>query len=401
MNRSQVYVARQPVLDSHLNLFAYELRFHIGVSPNGHTLLDTEKWIDKIEEDIGFQTIVGSYPCMLHMPAKLLNPASIPTFESDHLVILELESSILKDVAVLHQLKALKMQGYHFLLDDYRDDEACDRLSTIAGYAKIKVSDFETPELEAMVKKLHGKGIKVIADSVQSQEAFDALVPVGFDYFHGYFFTNPTVVNGQKLSGNKLNLLQLMAKVNAPQTGFDELTEIISQDVGLSHKLLCAINQPANDLPVQVESIGEGLRYMGLKRLKFWVNLLMLSNMEDVPQELLTTSLINAKFCALMAQQGGHSSERDGFFLAGLFSNLDAYFKIPIREVVESLPLSDALNSALIDREGPVGEVLNILDMMHHQSSKAETLEFEGLDIMQISNNYLSASAWAQQAVMA
>ncbi|MDX1347869.1 MAG: EAL domain-containing protein [Thiomicrorhabdus chilensis] len=403
MSRSEVFIGRQPVLSSDMNLFAYELWFHQGLNPNGHSVPATEVLIDKIQNDIGFQAIVGSHPSILKLPKSLLKPESIPQFESDHRVILELETDVLNDAETLKNLKALKLKGYHFLLDDCKADTASEKLSTITEYAKIRVNRFSDSEIELrkLVERLQKQGIKVIADMVQNEDQYHHLKQFGFDYFLGYFFTNPTIVNGHKLSGNKLNLLQLMAKVNAPHSDFDELTDILSQDVGLSHKLLMAINHPANDVPVRVEKISDGLKYMGLKRLKFWVNLLMLSNMEDVPQELLTTSLLNAKFCELMALQSGHEHEKDSYFLVGLLFNLDAYFKIPMNEVAMSLPLTPELKEALTQRTGPMGQVLNILSVMQNQTQDAEILEFEGLKIDRISTNFISASAWAQEALMA
>lgn len=398
MSQSQVYIGRQPILDSQKNLFAYELRFYQGMNPNQHSVEETSALINRVQSDIGFQSVVGSYPSMLHMPSSLLTPESIPDIDSDHLLVLEVSTQVLKNVEVLKNLKNLKTQGYHFLLDDYLGDEAGDKLATITGFAKIKLQRFTAIELRKHVQSLHSKGIKVIADLVDTEEQFEHFKQMGFDYFLGYFFTNPIIANGQKLSGNKLNLLQLLAKVNAVESGFDELSEIISQDVGLSHKLLVAINNPANDIPVRVEKVSDGLKYMGLKRLKFWVNLLMLSSMDDVPAELLTTSLLNAKFCELMAEQSGFASDKDSFFLAGMLSNLDAYFRAPIEEIVDALPLSDELNEALIAQQGPIGEVLHILKMMQNHAKDAEDLSFKALNIVQISNNFLSASAWAQQA---
>ena len=398
MSQSQVYIGRQPILDSYKNLFAYELRFYQGMNPNKHSVEETAALINKVQSDIGFQAVVGSYPSMLHMPSSLLTPESIPEINSDHLLVLEVSTQVLKNVEVLKNLKALKIQGYHFLLDDYLGDEAGDKLATITGFAKIKLQRFNTIELRKHVANLHSKGIKVIADMVDTEEHFEHFKQMGFDYFLGYFFTNPIVANGQKLSGNKLNLLQLLAKVNAVESGFDELSEIISQDVGLSHKLLVAINNPANDIPVKVEKVSDGLKYMGLKRLKFWVNLLMLSTMDDVPAELLTTSLLNAKFCELMAEQGGFAADKDTYFLAGMLSNLDAYFRAPISQILDALPLSDELNNGLISHEGHIGEVLRILKVMQNHTKDAENLTFGDLNIVQISNNFLSASAWAQQA---
>jgi len=398
MSQSQVYIGRQPILDCNKNLFAYELRFYQGMNPNNHAVEETAALINKVQSDVGFQAVVGSYPSMLHMPSQLLTPATIPEINSDHLLVLEVSTAVLSNVNVLKNIKILKTQGYHFLLDDYAGDEASEKLATITGFAKIRLQRFSAIELREHIVKLHAKGIKVIGDKVDTEEQFAHYKQMGFDFFLGYFFTNPVIANGQKLSGNKLNLLQLLAKVNANDTGFDELSDVISQDVGLSHKLLVAINNPNNDIPIKVEKVSDALKYMGLKRLKFWVNLLMLSSMDDVPAELLTTSLLNAKFCELMAEQAGFSADKETYFLAGMLSNLDAYFKAPIDEIVEALPLNETLINALIHQQGSIGEVLTILKTMQDRAQEAENVTFGDIGIVQISNNFLAASAWAHHA---
>lgn len=401
MSKSEVYVGRQPILDSGMGLFAYELQFHQGLNPNGHSLAATEALMDQIEQRFGFEALLGNEAALLTVPASLLTPERVPVIDSRHPLILSLSTDVLRSTDILKNLKALKVKGYHFLVNNYNGDAASEKLATIVEYAKIQVSRFDDETLQAMLRDLHQQGIKVIADTVQNDEQYRHLKRLGFDCFLGHFFTNPTVANGKKLSGNRLTLLQLMAKVNDPQTDFASLTQILEQDVGLSHKLLMAINHPANDVPVQVASIGDGLKYMGLKRLKFWINLLMLSEMEDVPQALLTTSLQNAQFCALMAEQSGHAADKDSYFLVGLLCHLDAYFQLPMAELLAALPLSDVLNAALLEQAGPMGEVLRILNVLQHRADQAEQLTFEGLGIAQISHNFMAAAAWARQAVSA
>jgi len=250
-----------------------------------------------------------------------------------------------------------------------------------------------------MLADLQDKNIKVIAEKVETEEMFLYLKKLGFDYFQGYFFTNPLIINGQKLSGNKLTLLQLLAKVNDSNTDFAELSDIISQDVALSHKLLVAINNPAAMIPIRVESVADAVKYMGIKRLKFWVNMLMLSSMEDVPQELLTTSLMRAKFCELLAEASGYSSDKDSFFLVGLFSNLGAFFKTPIDKIVAQMPLAEDLVEALVDNEGPMGEALKVLVSIERVNSTLESLHYDGLSINQVGKSFMAANAWAQQVI--
>lgn len=394
-----MFIGRQPILDREMQVFAYELQFHQGLNPNKKSLEATEALIQKTEEEIGFQSIVGNHNAVLQLPKELINQEALPGFDPDTELVLEIPNDVIKDVNVLRNLKALKSEGSLIALNDFVGDEASVKLASISDYVKIDIESHTEMQMRQMVEDLHEKGIKVIAEKVETEEMFIYLKKLGFDYFQGYFFTNPVVINGHKLSGNKLTLLQLLAKVNDPTTDFNELSDIIGHDVALSHKLLVAINNPATMIPVRVESVADALKYMGLKRLKFWVNMLMLSNLEDVPQELLTTSLMRAKFCELLADTSGHAREKDAFFLVGLFSNLGAFFRVPIEDVTAEMPLADELLSALVNRDGPMGEALKVLNSMEQANNTLTDLEYDGMGIAQIGSSFMAANAWAQQVI--
>lgn len=396
---SEVFIGRQPILDRDMNVFAYELQFHQGINPNNKTLQATAELIKEIEENIGFQSIVGNHNVLLNLPKELLKKTALPQFDTHYQLVLEIPNNITKDVDVLRHLKELKADGASIALDDFIDDESSIRLASISDYVKIDPESHSEVQIRKMLADLQDKNIKVIAEKVETEEMFLYLKKLGFDYFQGYFFTNPLIINGQKLSGNKLTLLQLLAKVNDSNTDFAELSDIISQDVALSHKLLVAINNPAAMIPIRVESVADAVKYMGIKRLKFWVNMLMLSSMEDVPQELLTTSLMRAKFCELLAEASGYSSDKDSFFLVGLFSNLGAFFKTPIDKIVAQMPLAEDLVEALVDNEGPMGEALKVLVSIERVNSTLESLHYDGLSINQVGKSFMAANAWAQQVI--
>lgn len=396
---SEVFIGRQPILDKSMQVFAYELQFHQGLNPNKETVQATEQLLEKTEQEIGFQSIVGPHAAMLHLPKEIIAKGKLPTFEPTSDMVLEIPNDVTKDVDILKTLKELKTDGSAIALDNFVDDESSIRLASISDFVKIDNDAHSEMKMKAMLEELHEKGLKVIAERVETEEMFNYLKKLGFDYFQGYFFTNPIVINGEKLSGNKLTLLQLMAKVNDPDTDFHELSQIVGQDVALSHKLLVAVNNPATMIPVRVESISDALRYMGLKRLKFWVNMLMLSGLEDAPQELLTTSLMRASFCEKLAEKAGHIHDKDSYFLVGLFSNLGAFFRAPIEDIVAEMPLADDIKAALVDREGSMGDALKCLKELECTSSLYADLSFEGVGISDIADIFMSSSAWAQQVI--
>ncbi|MCF6254415.1 MAG: EAL domain-containing protein, partial [Thiomicrorhabdus sp.] len=262
---SEVFIGRQPVLDAYMNVFAYDLQFYQGLTPTcDATLHATHALITKIQEAIGFQSIVGNHTAMVHLPSQMIRKEFLPRFDALHPMILEISNGVLGSAHVLRSLKELKQLGSSIVLGEFIDAKTSAKLASISDYVKIDVKGKDGLELKAMIDGLHQQGIKVIAQKVDTDAQFQFLKTLGFDYFQGYFFNNPTVINGKKLSGNRLILLQILAKVNEPSTRFQELSDLIGQDVTLSYKLLEAINNPAAMVPIRVESISDALRYLGL-----------------------------------------------------------------------------------------------------------------------------------------
>ena len=107
----------------------------------------------------------------------------------------------------------------------------------------------------------------------------------------------------------------------------------------------------------KVESIHDALVLLGEQTVKRWTTLIVLAGIQGKPHELIVTALVRARMCELLA---GHfdARERDAFFTTGLFSVVDALMDAPMEEVVEWLPFSDDISSALVRRLGLKGEVL-------------------------------------------
>lgn len=396
-----VFIGRQPVLDRDMKVFAYELEFHQGLSPTKKHLDATVELITKTQQEVGFNAIVGDKTAMISLPKDLIRSETINLLELDSNMVLEIPNDVLKDSGVLNTLKDVKSDKTSLALEKFVDDESSVKLAGISQFAKIDNEAFSDVKLKKMINDLHEKGLKVIAERVETEEMFNYLKTIGFDYFKGHFFTNPVIINGEKLAGNKLTLLQLMAKVNDPATDFHELSIIVSQDVSLSHKLLLAVNKPSAMIPVRVENISDALRYMGLKKLKFWVNMLLLDKIDDVPKELMVSSLIRAKFCENMAESSGHKVDKDSYFLVGLFSALGAFFKSPIEDIVTEMPLSDDVVAALVTKKGLMGEALSCLAKIESTNTNYMDLSFEGIQLTEIANIYLTSSVWAQEAIAA
>lgn len=395
-------INKQPVLDAAKTLYAYQLKVE---TPPGKSLT-TEQWEEaiqdqwqQIQQNIGFDTLTANKPVFYQAPIQLLKLSLLPPIEPLSKLIVEIDISILKDKSALLAIKEMIQQGVQIALQDYQPSAEHDKLLSFAKLVKFKVMDIDDQSLDELFNKLRQQNLKVIVTDVDTEETYKTLKEKGAQYFQGYFFTNPILSSQKEIASNKLAMLKLLAEVNDPDIDFDILAKTIGSDVGLTHKLLAAINHPQNNLPQVIDSLKQAVNFMGLKRLKFWVNMLMLSEVDEVPTELLVTALVRAKFLESLASSIGQDVIKERFFMVGLFSTLNAFLKTPMVDIVDQLPLSESIKEALVEQKGVMGQALFIARTLEQGNTHMITAGFEGADIMAISTDYMNATGWANQTL--
>lgn len=191
--------------------------------------------------------------------------------------------------------------------------------------------------------------VRLVAEKVETQEEFEFCRDLGFEYFQGYFLCRPKILTGRRVQDNRPTLLRLLAALPDPELPPAELETLIRHDVSLGYKLLRYINSAFFGLPKKVESIGQAIVYLGNRSVKTWASRLLLSGVDDKPHELMTTAMVRAKMCELMANRKGLCDE-DVYFTAGLFSVLDAIARRLVNEAsgIESvLPACPWTKSAM------------------------------------------------------
>jgi len=400
--QNQIFLNKQPVLDAQKNLYGYQLTMDSLVEAD----IQADQWEDlakefyaNLQEKVGVDNLTAGKPIFYRAPTQLLRLDLLPSVECLSTLIVEVETDVLKDAAALTTLKELIKSGVTIAIADYHPNEACSKLLSFAKVVKLNAKDFTVEEAVAEVTALKQNQMSVVITGLETEEEFDLYQASGADYYQGFFFINPIFSTKTELSNNKLAMLKLLAEVNDPDISFDQLAETVGVDVGLTHKLLSAINHPSNGVPHRVETMKDAVNYMGLKRLKFWVNMMMMSSMEDVPDELLAVSLVRAKFLEGMAEKMELTDAKDRYFMVGLFSTLNAFLKLPMADVVDQLPLSDEVKAALVDQSGEMGSVLWVIRSLEQGNTRMSIPGREQIDLMVISSAYMAANAWAYKTI--
>ena len=159
-------------------------------------------------------------------------------------------------------------------------------------------------------------------------------------------------------------------------------------------KLLRYVNCAFFALPRTVSSVREALSMLGVRTVRRWATVMVISSIPDVPDELVALGLRRAHMCEILAGTA-LPEERETLFTIGLFSVADALLNAPMADVLDSLPFTEEIQAALLRHEGPKGELLATV-------AAYERGEFPTLPTTDSSPSlagaYRSALAWADEA---
>ena len=398
-NVSTAYVSRQPIYTKRVDVHGYELLFRDSTI-NQANIVDGDSATAQVILnfiEFGFDELVGEHPAFINLTRNFILGGHCAALPKDR-VVLEVLEDVSAEPGIVRALRKLKDQGYIIALDDFVYEERLRPLVELAHIIKVDVMATERDALAALVSNFHKFNVRLLAEKVETQDEFDYCSDLGFDYFQGYFFCKPKLIEGKQIPTNRLAATRLVAKLQMPDIKGEELEETIRQDVTLSYKLLRFVNSAYCALPRNVDSIGHAAMLIGVSRLRTWASLLMMASMDDKPRELMVTGIVRAKMCEELAVANGFSMGEQ-FFTVGLFSVLDAMLDSRMEDVLDKLPLSDEIVQALITHEELLGRMLDFT--IAYEQANWERLAEVGktlkLDPPAIRKAYMNAVKWTME----
>jgi EAL and modified HD-GYP domain-containing signal transduction protein len=391
--RHDVFICRQPIYNRQLTVVAYAVLLQPEAVQGAQSYVATSQMLEYAFIDIGLQAIVGQTRAYVQLTRGflLLDYASI--FPPQR-VILEIPPDTLVDAELLAALRALSRQGYTTTLPDVLVHTHLQPLVNMAEVIILDLGAHEPAAVQEHVAQLRPYAVKLLARGVDTPEDFALCRTLGIEYVQGYFFCQPDVVQGQRVSTNRLPLMQLLAEITHPEAEFETIEAVIRCDVSLSYKLLRLINSSFFGLSRTITSIRQALLLLGMKQVTTWANLMLLAGVDDKPHELTVTAMIRARMCDLLAQ-AMRQKNTDTFFLVGLLSILDAVMDRPMQDILPALPLADEINRALLHHEGRCGAALHAV--LAYERGDCKPVKELGVDNSVITEAYLQAIAWAAE----
>jgi c-di-GMP phosphodiesterase len=390
------FIGRQPIFDTNNHTIGYELLFRSS-SINRAQVNDPNKAtltvINNALIEFGLTDLVDDKLAFINITADCLLNGTVELLPKDRVILEILETEVIND-ELMAVIISLMKSGHRFALDDFIDDPARHELSSMVEIVKIDVRINSSDEIRLLLDKIKRPHVKLLAEKIESHEEYMDYKAMGFDYFQGYYFEKPRILNKDKIPDNHIALLRLVAALQDPKITVTGIEFIMSQTVSLNFKILRFINSAYVNLPTKVSSIRQAVIYFGIERLRQLATILVINDMSDKPHELINTGLIRAKMCELLATCSNLGNHEE-YYMTGLFSILEPLLDYPLNKIIESMPLSSNVKDALTVHSGLLGEALQCC--LDYEQCQWDNIQFYNLNVDQIIYSYSEAVSWSRQ----
>ncbi|HEY4542504.1 MAG TPA: HDOD domain-containing protein [Noviherbaspirillum sp.] len=362
---SEFFLARRPVVDRNLDLVAHELLFF--APQTGSTARpDEQTAAAPVIADVcthGLVRVLGDRLGILYIDHAALMSDIFGMLPADRIVF-ELPARGALAPAAAERLAALCDAGFRFAAVDTGDEVALRALLPWVQGVRLDVSESDPAKLAPACTSLKAANKLLLAERVDTPQAFDACRALGFDFFQGYHFATARPGAEQRLGSSELAISALIALL-ASDADSAEIEQALKRDVALGLKLLRMANAPAFGYH-HIDSLRQALMLVGRNQLQRWLQLMLYAREGDTPSlPLLTMAATRARLIELLAQnlRPANRSIADSGFTVGIMSLMDTLFSMPMSEILADMPVGEEVVDALLHRAGYLGKLLELAEL--------------------------------------
>ena len=361
---AEKFIARQPIFDKRLRVFAYELLFRGGpqnyfIKPSRNAAASSV-----IADSItlfDLNTLTGNALAFINVDELALR-LDAPRLLPPDRVIIEILETVTPSDEIVRICRDLIGSGYTLALDDFVDHPKFASLVECAKYLKVDFQLLDPDDRRRIVEKYANSGISFLAEKVETEEELAEARHLGYSYFQGYFFCRPSMMETREIPGNKLLQLRLLNLVSGPELDYSAIEELLKNEPSLLYRLLRYLNSPLLGLRSEVHSVRHALTLLGEREFRRWVSIFaVIALASGKPPELIRTALTRAYFCEAFSHAARMDNESSTLFLMGLLSITDALLDQPIADVLRSLPVDEKIKTALTGGQNRHHDVYELL----------------------------------------
>lgn len=356
------FMARQPIFDKRLRVFAYELLFRSGpqnfyqVTPNASAtvIADSISLFD-------LQSLTGHARAFVNVDELALRLGAPRLLPADRVVV-EILETVTPTEEIVKICRELRDAGYTLALDDFVDHPRFAPLVELVQFLKVDFQLLDHDGRQRIAAKYGKNGISLLAEKVETEADLAEARHLGFSYFQGYFFCKPSMTETSAIPGNKLVYLELLNAVAPAELDYALVEEVLKREPSLLYRLLRYLNSPLLGLRREIHSVREALALLGEQEFRRWVSVFAIIALAGgKPPELIRTALTRAYFCEELSGPAQLADKKSSLFLMGLLSVTDALLDKPIADILRDLPIAQEVKTALVGGANRFHDVYDLL----------------------------------------
>ena len=196
------FIARQPIFDEKLKLFAYELLFR--ASPENCFRPQKEASSGVIVDStmlFDLQMLTGNAKAFINVDLSALQRGAARVLPPNR-VIIEILETIAPTPEVVQLCKDLCASGYVLALDDYIGHPKWDVLLPLVKFLKVDFRAADSDLRTGIVRRHKGHGLQFLAEKVETESELDEARSLGYTLFQGYFFCKPAILSAKSPETN-------------------------------------------------------------------------------------------------------------------------------------------------------------------------------------------------------
>ncbi|MDR3740434.1 MAG: HDOD domain-containing protein [Terracidiphilus sp.] len=392
------YAARQPILAIDETVIGYKLLFRTNAVDHfsaGDASRSSRAAIDA-SALLGLNVLCDNRLAFIGCTRDVLLESSLTSLPADR-VVAEIPSDVTPDKPMQDALRSLKDAGFKLSLNDFSHNDPREPLTPFVDFLKVDIKSRSWEEIERIAAAHDDHEFGLVAENVETWEDFDHTRSIGFHYFQGFFFRKPETMRTRVATAHQTTYLRLLRAVSRPELDWAEVEDLIKRDPAIYFRLMRYINSPLIGLRNEVRSISQALALLGENELRRWCRTAGAFAMSrNRPSDLMLSALVRGRFSELLGAQFDHGTT--DLFLVGLLSLMDTILEIPMRVIIEGLPLDDAARKLLLENTGPLHPLYELVWAIEH-GAWGPVVRFcrkLGLGEDMVAESYSSAMQWAQ-----
>jgi c-di-GMP-related signal transduction protein len=393
------FVARQPILTPDEKVFGYELLFRDGIEDFFQSSDRDQASRSTLNTSmlLGLDVLCDGRRAFVNCTRDILLRDYVTLLPSGQTVV-EILETVPPDDLVVAACRRLKEAGYMIALDDFGVNDAREPLTDLADIIKVDLRATSAADAAAVVKKYGPWRCRMLAEKVETREEFVAAKKAGFLYFQGYFFRRPEILTAHEIPANRLNYLRMLTAVSQPELDVRQIENLVKGEASLCYRLLRYLNSAAFGFAAEIHSVRHALSILGEREVRRWIRLVAsLGAGQDKTSDLVLAALVRARFCELLSPKIQHGDS--DLFLMGLLSLMDTVLEIPMRQVLESIPIDQESKAALLggaSRLRPFYQLMLARESGEWEAVSELTTQLQ-LNESDVSESYWQAMQWARQ----